>query len=138
MADFDFATVDLTGSLVEAFDRERLWHFRAAVWRVIDGDTFVALTDGGFKGAAMPHIRIAGYNAPEMSAPGGHAAKTLLARTIPTFGSYADGQWPLRIVSHQRETVVREIQTFERYVADVYIIDREGRLQSVRGILVGP
>lgn len=44
---------------------DNLYHYRARVERVIDGDTFVALIDTGFSCFTRRTVRILGMNAPE-------------------------------------------------------------------------
>lgn len=118
------------GMTPDGFDRTHLWRFRAQALRIIDGDTFVALVDSGFYGRHEVHIRIADLNAPEMSQPGGADARI---RLVTALGWLTTG-WPLRIVTQQRETVVSEVRSFERYVATVYVMDA-GNLVDVRTLL---
>lgn len=120
-------------STIDTFDRAMLWRFRARLHRPIDGDTFVALADCGFRVAAMPHIRIAGLDAVEAWHPGGDDARARLATALTPFGI---SEWPLRIVSRQRETVVSEVRSFERYVADVFVVRHDGTLVDVCEVLV--
>ena len=44
----------------------RLWHYRAVIMRVIDGDTCVAAIDLGFNNIKMERLRLAGIDAPEL------------------------------------------------------------------------
>jgi len=117
------------------FDRSFLWHYRARVERVIDGDTFVALVDLGFRAAAMPHIRIHDVYAPELHTPEGPLAMMKLARAFADAELWWD--WPLRIISLQRETVVAEVTSFERWVADVFVVQHDGALTNVTEVLNG-
>jgi len=115
------------------FDRSFLWHYRARVERVIDGDTFVALVDLGFRAAAMPHIRIHNLFAPEKGTPEGLGATIKLTAVLHDVVPSWD--WPLRIVSLQRETVVAEVTSFERWVADVFVVQHDGALTNVTELL---
>lgn len=112
------------------FDRGFLWRYRATPLRVIDGDTFVALVDCGFFGRHEAHIRVADLNAPERGHPGYLAAQLALQNALPD-----RPHWPLRIISHQRETIVAEIRSFERYVATVLVVGADDSLVDVREML---
>lgn len=114
----------------EEFDAH-LWHYRAQVIRIIDGDTCVVLADTGFHGRHEVHIRIADLNAPELNAPGGAEARVKL---VTTLGWLTVG-WPLRVATRRRETVLTEVTSFERYVADLYVLDGGGNLVNVRDVL---
>lgn len=109
----------------------RLWHYRANVLRVIDGDTVVVLADTGFHGRHEVHVRIADLNAPELSEPGGQEARLELTTAL---GWLTTG-WPLRVATRRKETVMGEVQSFERYVADLYVLDPGGNLVNVRTVL---
>jgi endonuclease YncB( thermonuclease family) len=114
----------------DVFDRSFLWRYRAQVLRVIDGDTVVLLADTGFHGRHEVNVRIADLNAPELNEPGGQAARV---RLVTALGWLTVG-WPLRVVTRQRETVVSEVRSFERYVADLFVME-EGKLVNVREVL---
>lgn len=116
----------------DGFDRTSLWRYRAMPLRVIDGDTLVVLCDTGFRGRHEAHIRIAGLNAPELHQEGGIDARRALDAVI--FDRTVHMEWPLRIISQQRETVVSETRSFERYVADVYVVCGDG-LRDVKDML---
>lgn len=115
----------------EAWDRASLWRFRAKPIRVIDGDSLIVLCDCGFYGRHEARIRIADLWAPERNEPGGSEATARLAAALDADAA----DWPLRIVSRQRETVVSEVRSFERYVADVYVVGAGGELADVRSLL---
>lgn len=114
------------------FDRIFLWRFRARVLRVIDADTAVVLADCGFHGRHEARIRLADYSGPELREPGGEAARARLEAALRR----ADGSdWPLRVISQQRETVASETWSFERYVATVLVAQPDGGLVSVVELL---
>lgn len=116
----------------EAWDRASLWRFRAKPIRVIDGDSLIVLCDCGFYGRHEARIRIADLWAPERNEPGGSEATARLAAALAADAA----EWPLRIVSRQRETVVSEVRSFERYVADVYVVQPDGSLKDVRELVL--
>jgi endonuclease YncB( thermonuclease family) len=103
------------------------------MWRVIDGDTFVALPDVGFDGGAFPRIRIADFDAPEMGEVNGMTARDrlwfALERNTPE-------PWPLRIESLIRQRVVEGTKSFDRYVARVWWVDDVGEMVDIREMLV--
>lgn len=115
---------------VGRFDRSYLWHYRATPTRVIDGDTFVALVDIGFGARYQARIRVEDLWTPEMLTaigldaasprmePGGQAAKARLTEVFDTMGW---GVNSLRLVTAQRKTIVSEVYSMERWVADVYL-----------------
>lgn len=108
-----------------------LWHFRASVLRIIDGDTVVVLADTGFHGRHEVHVRIADLNAPELNEPGGQEARV---RLVTALGWLTVG-WPLRVATRRKETVMSEVQSFERYVADLYVLNGGGDLVNLRSVL---
>ena len=114
----------------EEFDA-RLWHYRAQVLRIIDGDSAVLLADCGFRGRHEVHVRIADLNAPELHEPGGQEARLKLTTAL----GWLTVGWPLRVATRRRETVLREVMSFERYVADLYVTDAGGNLVNVKEVL---
>jgi endonuclease YncB( thermonuclease family) len=114
----------------ETFDREHLWRFRARPLRVLDGDSVIVECDTGFYGRQEVNIRIADLNAPELNEPGGIEARLKLSAAL----TWMSG-WPLRVVTRQRETVVSEVRSFERYVADLFVMAAGGELVNVRTLL---
>jgi hypothetical protein len=95
-----------------------MWQYRAAVVRVLDGDSLIILADTGFNGRQEEHIRLLDVHAPEMSELGG----------LDTFGFVAewcarlpaDVRWPLiidTVPNTSREPAER--RSFVRYLATV-------------------
>lgn len=83
------------------------YRYRAIALRVIDGDTFVADVDLGFHTHVHQHIRLHGYNAPELRTPDGPGARARLQAALA-------GE-PLVLQTY------RDVQSFERWVADVWV-----------------
>lgn len=110
----------------EYFDRY-LYRYRAQPLRTIDGDTVVVLVDTGFYGRQEVHVRLEGYNAPEVHEDGGRAATLRLAAALTT----GTGAWPLRLVSTQKETIVAQQMSFARYVGRIYVCSPSGDLVDV-------
>ena len=60
----------------------KLWHYRAFVQRVIDGDTVVAAIDRGFRDYTVERLRLAGIDAPELSPRKGSSAQRKAEREL--------------------------------------------------------
>lgn len=86
------------------------YRYRATVDRVIDGDTYLLRLDLGFRASIVVHLRVRGYDAPELhGADHGRgvaaklAAEEFLAKaTVVVVETYKD------------------TQSFARWIADVY------------------
>jgi hypothetical protein len=106
---------------VAEWDREFLFRFRAKPLEITDGDTFWALCEHPHHSRAEVSIRIRDLWAREMNQPGGpeDAARLAAAMGMPRFWSRKE--WPLRIISLQKVTVVTETKSFDRYVCDVFV-----------------
>ena len=94
--------------------------YAARLERVIDGDTAVLRIDLGFDVTTRQHVRLKGYNAPEMHKS--HAMEGIRAKA------------ELEMLLAGRQLIVTtEIhfpQTFARFLADVYVIHEIG-IESV-------
>jgi len=90
--------------------------YPAKLIRVIDGDTAVLLIDLGFYASTTQHVRLKGYNAPELY--GIHASKA------------HEAKFELEKILVGKNLVVQTTksfaQSFARYVADVYILEQTG------------
>lgn len=114
------------------WDRAHLYQYRARLLRVIDGDTALLLVDCGFYGRHETRVRLFGIRAPELHAAGGLEAKQRLERAL---SQATTGEWPLRLISTQRERIVAEQTTFERYVGWIWIETPDGALHSIEAVL---
>ena len=102
------------------------YHYRASVIRVIDGDTVEARISLGCRAYLDRHVRIIGYNAPELhgaSHEAGAIAKDALTRLIPP-GSDV----------YLRTQLDRS--SFERLLAVVMIPDLESTLVDVSSLMI--
>jgi micrococcal nuclease len=66
-------------------DPVNLWHYRATVVRVVDGDTVDVSIDLGFHITTVLRLRLSGINAPEVhgvTAAAGHAATAALSAMV--------------------------------------------------------
>ncbi len=86
---------------------EPIYVYRAAVVRVIDGDTYVMTVDLGFYVTVRLTIRLNGVNCPELREVGGPEAKTFVEGVMA-----GAGQLLLRSY--------KDRQTFARWVADIW------------------
>lgn len=98
---------------------DQLWHYRADVERVIDGDTLIVRIDLGFSTFSEATIRVEGINAPELSTPEGVTARNAAV----DFFSSLKGEWPLRVHTSRVRGDAHETQSFARYVAVVETAD---------------
>lgn len=90
--------------------------YPAKLERVIDGDTAVLLIDLGFSCSTTQHVRIKGYNAPEMYGP--NATKAHQAKA------------ELQGLLAGRKLIIKTTkafsQSFARYLAEVYFCTDTG------------
>lgn len=84
------------------------YRYRAALKRVIDGDTYILDIDYGFHQHGHMEIRLHGWSAPEAGTERGDAA-TAFART------QLEGALEIVVESY------RDRRSFARWVADVYV-----------------
>ena len=93
------------------------YDYRAVCRRVIDGDTFVADVDLGFRVTAAVTVRLRGVNAPEHNKPGGPDARDFLRETLNDPFSAPPGiqPTPLLLRSYHDE------QSFARWICDVWL-----------------
>lgn len=59
-----------------------MYQYKAVVYEVVDGDTFKANVDLGFRVSINEKFRMIGINAPEMNTDAGKQAKDFLAQQI--------------------------------------------------------
>jgi micrococcal nuclease len=98
-----------------------VYEYRAALIRVVDGDTMHLAIDLGLDIATRMTIRIAGVNAPEMSTPEGQQAKLW---AIQWFDDHISAiqpslplvvpKWPLNI-----ETIKDKKEKYGRYLGRI-------------------
>lgn len=99
--------------------------YPAKLVRVIDGDTAVLLIDLGFYTSTTQHVRIKGYNAPELygtNAALAQKAKFELEKLIV-------GK-PLVV-----QTTKSFSQSFARYLADVYVLEQTGAVSVAKHMI---
>lgn len=121
---------------VEAWDRSLLWRYRARLIRLRDADTIVCLVDSGYRGRHEAPLRLVGVNAPEKGTAAGDAATRWLDGFLAARGAWAPGRWRVRVETIQRETVVEETTSFERWISRVWVADDDGSMTDVAAALV--
>ncbi len=97
-----------------------LWTYRAALVRIIDGDTAVFRLDMGFRVSCEQSLRLIGVNAPELftgtDREVGAQAKQDCADWLSSKMGYGI-DWPF-IVTTQKDR-----QTFGRFLGTIYALD---------------
>lgn len=97
-----------------------LWWYRAALVRILDGDSFVAMVDLGMSVHTTQHLRLLDVWAPERNQPGGTDATNELAAWLGA----REGKWPLLIRTE------KDKRSFARYIADVFDIQTGDHLND--------
>src|SRR5689334_627370 len=99
------------GTPVAAFDRTRLWHYRARLSYIHDADTLTPVVDTGFSGRHEPHIRLADLFAPELTTAEGRKAAGALRAAMP---APSLSGWDVRVVTRQLPRETAEDMSFAR------------------------
>ncbi len=119
-------TMTLTDDTVTPMsDNWPMYHYRATVLRVIDGDTLIVTIDCGFRVNVAVEIRLLGINAPEMHTPTrteGEAARDYLTSLVTGKQLY------LRTEKDKR--------SFTRYIGSVWVNDESEHMVSVNDAMV--
>ena len=117
-----------------------MFQYRAALSRVIDGDSAVLLIDCGFSARVEVEVRLLDVHAPERRQLGGAETTQFVADwfTAATFSR----RWPIYVETQQTQVYEpTQRMTFTRYVATVWQFDRRGPDESlnaqVRQFLAG-
>lgn len=98
---------------------DKLWHYRARLVRVVDGDTLDLEMDTGFRSRHVERIRVADVDAAKGNTLEGIAATAF----VEAWYSSLAGEWPLVIRTRRvkiRSGDSREVFSYERFVADVF------------------
>ncbi len=96
-------------SVLENASLSDLYTYRVYVTQVIDGDTFRAVIDLGFKIFSVQTLRLRGLDAPEIESAQGREAKTFLAQKLE--------KSPVLIRTQKSDK-------YDRYLADVFVEDQ--------------
>ena len=96
------------GSLygVETGEKDKLYTFRAVITRVVDGDTFWAQVDYGFRFYQPWKVRLRGMDAPELPTADGEMAKAWLEERL--------NAQPFVVMT------TTKVGMYGRYIADVF------------------
>ena len=89
------------------------YRYKARIKRVIDGDTYEMAIDLGLRVEHTIVVRLLGVDTPEMDTKAGKAAKEYMVGLI----SPDD---PLIVETH-KDTHGKDVQTFARWVADIWL-----------------
>jgi len=98
------------------------YHYRGVLKRAVDGDTIVVHLDLGLRVYTEVALRIAGINAPEINS--GDAASRARGMAARDFLAQYEG-WPVVLRTY------KDKQSFNRYVADVYVRDTGANLGNL-------
>jgi endonuclease YncB( thermonuclease family) len=121
----DAPSLDYEG-ILKAFNLydDRLWHYRAFICRIIDGDTVVALIDKGFGNMQIEKLRLAGIDTPELrprkGTPEEREAEKVEARKAKE---------RVKELLEHREVVIRTAKTgkFGRFLAHIYLPENKDK-----------
>jgi hypothetical protein len=94
---------------VEPGERGNLYTFRASVTRVVDGDTFWAKVDYGFRFSQPWKVRLRGVDAPELGTEEGEQAKAWVEERL--------ARLPFVVMT------TTKVGMYGRYIADVFFGD---------------
>jgi endonuclease YncB( thermonuclease family) len=95
-----------------------VFDYRAALSRVIDGDSAVLLIDVGFGARVEEEIRLLGVSAPERYQPGGLECRDFVAAWFKQLPQTR--RWPLEVRTTPNTTLEPlERRTFVRFLATV-------------------
>lgn len=96
----------------------RLWHYRAFVIRVIDGDTVVCLRDLGTHKFDILKVRLAGVDAPELRPRVGTPAERTAEKALAEEATNR-----LKELIEEREVILKTEKTgkYGRWLAHIYL-----------------
>jgi endonuclease YncB( thermonuclease family) len=106
-----------------------VFDYRAALVRVVDGDSAVLEIDTGFGGRQQEEIRLLGVSAPEKYQPGGLDCRDYSAAW---FKQCPARRWPLHVLTVPNTSLEPdERRSFIRYLATIRDITDETRILNV-------
>lgn len=106
-----------------------MWEYRAALVRVVDGDSLYVECDTGFGGRQEEEIRLLGVSAPERYQAGGLESRDFMTAWL---GQLPARRWPILAVTVPNTSLEPlERRTFTRYLATIYdLADRSRCLNA--------
>lgn len=107
------------------FPTKPAYIYRSKAVRVIDGDTFIAEIDLGFRVYTRKSVRLRGVDTPERGQEGWQEATAFLISLL-----FAARMIGLLIASY------KDRQSFERWICDAYIIESDGSVLSVAELVM--
>ena len=99
-----------------------LYTYQATVEKVVDGDTLRVVVDLGFNTRTRQYLRLRGLDCPEMDTQEGKTASDFVKARIK--------QADQIILTSSRS------DKYDRYLADVYFTDKDGKEQYLNNLLV--
>ena len=114
---------DRDGKLVKVdHAKQPGYTYTAYLQEVIDGDTFWVALDAGLGGIARQKLRLRGIDCPEIDTPEGEVAKLFVETVLKGISS-------LTVYTSRNAT-------HDRYEADVFFKDPDGREVFLNGLLL--
>lgn len=105
-----------------------MWDKRAQLVRVIDGDTFVAVLDQGFRDTKEITVRLYGVYLPERGEEGFAECTAFTQRWLDAEAARTGAPWPFVVTTSRMVRADREQTTLERYVCTVTSLDSSRNL----------
>jgi hypothetical protein len=114
-----------------------MFQYRAALSRVVDGDSAILLIDCGFSVRAEVEVRLLDVHAPERSQPGGAEATSFAAAWFDHVAAIDPSRrWPLYVETQiSRVVEPTERRSFIRYVGTVWPIGTQAPESSLNWLL---
>jgi len=98
----------------------KLWHYRAFILRVVDGDTVIAMVDRGFFNYTVKRLRLSGIDAPEMSPRSGTSAQRKAERVL----AVAAKDRVIELIELQEVVIeTRKTGKFDRWLATIFLAE---------------
>ena len=120
---------------------ENLYHYKATIIRVIDGDTIEATVDLGFKVQITQKFRLLGIDTPELRGESKNEGRAAASHLIKLICSHAanleDGKLPdgaLAVI--QIETLKDKTGKYGRYLATLWGLDPNRSMVNINQKMV--
>jgi len=97
---------------------ERLWHYRARVLHVINGDTLIALVDKGMNDFSVMRFRLHGVDAPEVDPRVGSNEQRRVERLL---GEQVRALLAERLEGHEVLLRTHMTKKSDKWLADIFV-----------------
>ena len=116
-----FMTKEMGKDKVSNKGKGRMYLYKATITRVIDGDTFDAIVDLGFRMTTKQRLRLVGIQVPELASKEGKVAKQCVEDILAT-------------VDYKVQVATEKTGSFGRWLATVYVPQNLNKLLIENGI----